>query len=450
MKVNDKITVDVTDLSFDGMGIGKSAGTKIFITNALPGEQVEAKVIKMGNSYAVGRVEKLLKRSPERNNGEHDQWAKDGFANLANLKYERQLQFKKQRIEELLKQAGLDQIKVADTIASPKEVGYRNQRLVYVRNYQGQLEFGFLKPFSKEFEPVSDFLTTNDEVAKVLLGIRDILREMKIPAYDPQTNTGFIRNVDVRRSNKSGQIMVVLVTRQKDRPDLPELVGRITEKMHNINGISMNYNPHKTDEIWGKRDIPLWGMDYITDEINGLSFRISPQSYFQFNSEQAPRVRELAIKEADLNSDEKVIDAYSGVGTIGLLAAKKAKEVRGIERVKASVADARENAKRNQIKNAQFFKGNVDQVLARWQKQGLTADVVFVDPPAKGLSKGFIKTIAKMGVKKLVYISANPSTLVRDLQRFLKEGYETKQITPIDLAPQKSEIKSVTSLTLNK
>lgn len=369
MKVNNVVTLDINSLSFDAMGIGKLDGKKIFVTNALPGEKIKAKIVQVKHDYAVGQVEEIIKRSPERNNGENDQWAKDGFDNLANLKYEYQLKFKHDRIMELLKQAGLADIKVKDTVPSPKQVGYRNQRLVYVRNYHGQLEFGFLKPYTHEFEPVDNFLTTDKQLSKVLMGIRDILREMKIPAYDPKTNTGFIRNVDVRRSNKTGEIMVILVTRQKDRPDLPRLYALLTEKMHDINGISMNYNPHQTEKIWGSSDIPLWGVDYLTEEINGLKFQISPQSYFQFNSLQAPVVRDIAIKEADIQPDDVVIDAYSGVGTIGLLAAKKAKEVRGIETVVASVRDARRNAENNQIDNAKFFKGNADQVLARWNKQ---------------------------------------------------------------------------------
>lgn len=179
-----------------------------------------------------------------------------------------------------------------------------------------------------------------------------------------------------------------------------------------------------------------------------MKFQISPQSYFQFNSLQAPVVRDIAIKEADIQPDDVVIDAYSGVGTIGLLAAKKAKEVRGIETVVASVRDARRNAENNQIDNAKFFKGNADQVLARWNKQGLKPDIVFVDPPKKGLSKGFINTLAQMGVKKVVYVSASPATLVRDIKEASKYGYHCDHITPIDLAPQKSEIKSVTLLQL--
>lgn len=448
MKVNDVITLDINDLSFDAMGIGELDGEKIFVTNALPGEKIKAKIVQLKHNYAVGRVEEILKRSPERNNGENDQWAKDGFDNLANLKYEYQLQFKRDRIKNQLEQAGLSSIKVNDTVPSPKQTAYRNQRLVYVRNYHGQLEFGFLKPYTHEFEPISNFLTTDETVSKVLFGIRDVLREMKIPAYDPKTNRGFIRNVDVRRSNKTGKIMIILVTREKDRTDLPKLYALLTEKMHNINGISMNYNPHQTEKVWGKIDTLLWGVDYLTEEINGLKFQISPQSYFQFNSLQAPVVRDLAIKEADIQPDDLVVDAYSGVGTISLLAAQKAKEVGGIEAVVASVRDARENAKINKIGNAKFFKGNADQVLARWNKQGLKPNIVFVDPPKNGISKGFINTVAQMGVKKLFYVSANPATLVRDIKEASKYGYRCDQITPVDLAPQKSEIKSVTLLQL--
>lgn len=449
MEANEVITLKITDLSFDAMGIGESEGKRVFVTNALPGEEVKAKIIKVCTSYAIGRVEEIIKRSPDRNNGENDQWAKDGFANLANLKYDVQLKFKQKRIEKILKDNGLDNIEVKETVASPKPMAYRNERTVYVRNYNGQLEFGFLKPFTNEFEPITSYLTTNKDVENALMKMRDVLRKLKIPAYDPKTNTGFIRNVDVRRSESTGKIMVILVVNEKDSYDLPNIVGNTYAELPNLYGFSMNYNPHKTNKIWGKRDIPLWGENYLIDKINGLNFRFSPQSYFQFNSVQAPKVREIAIKEADLKPDDVIIDAYAGVGTIGLLAAKSVKEVRGIEKVRASVQDARTNAKLNKIDNAKYYKGDVDVVLARWRKEGFKADVVFVDPPHKGLSKGFINSLAKMGVKKLVYISTNPETLVRDIIRLKKYGYHTDCITPIDLSPQKSEIKSVTVLKLN-
>lgn len=449
MKVNDVLTLKITDLSFDAMGIGEAEGKKVFVTNALPGEEVKTKIIKVGNAYAVGKVEQIIKKSVARNNGENDQWAKDGFANLANLKYDEQLKFKQDRIKKILHEAGLDDIEVKETIASPKPVGYRNERTVYVRNYKGQLEFGFLKPFTNEFEPITSYLTTDKEVENALIKMRDVLRQLKIPAYDPKTNTGFIRNVDVRRSASTGKIMVILVANKKDNYKLPDLVGATYAQLPNLYGFSMNYNPHRTNKIWGKRDIPLWGENYLVDKINGLTFRFAPQSYFQFNSVQAPRLRELAIKEAKLQPNDLVIDAYAGVGTISLLVAKSVKAVRGIEKVGASVNDARANAKTNKIDNVKFFKGDVDVLLARWQKEGYKADVVFVDPPKKGLSQGFINSLAKMGVKKLVYISTNPSTLVRDILRLKKYGYSCDNITPVDLSPQKAEIKSVTVLKLD-
>lgn len=450
MKVNETITLDVTDLSFDAMGIGEDQGKRVFMNNALPGEKVQAKVVQISGNHAIARVTKILKKSPARNNGENDQWAKDGFANLANMKYANQLQFKKKLIERALKSEGLTQIEVADVIPSPKQEGYRNQRLVYVRNYHGKLEFGFLRPFTHEFAPISNFLTTNKDVVKALKAIKEVLRKLKIPAYDPVTNSGFVRNVDVRRSNDTGKIMVVLVVNQKDRPDMMDLVGQTYAKLPNLYSFAMNYNPHRTKEVWGKMDIPLFGENCLTDKIGDLTFRISPQSYFQFNSLLAPKVREIAIQEAQLNKDSLVVDAYSGVGTIGLLAAKQAKEVRGIEKVKASVLDARASAKLNKIDNAKFYQGDADTLLARWQKEGYQPDVVFVDPPHKGVSKGFLETVAKMGVKRLVYVSSNPSTLARDIKRMQAEHYECKKITPLDLSPQKSRIKCVTTLELNK
>lgn len=217
-----------------------------------------------------------------------------------------------------------------------------------------------------------------------------------------------------------------------------------------VSGLILNYNPKKTNVILGKKDYLVFGNDQITDKIGDLKFRISPQSFFQINSLQTPRLYDLAIKQAELKPDDVVIDAYSGIGTIGLSVAKHVKVVRGIEVVRDAIKDAKDNAELNDIDNAEYYLGKAEEVMPRWAKSGLKTDVVFVDPPRKGLTPEFINATVKTGPKKVVYISCNPATMIRDLLLFQEQGYEFKRIDPVDMFPQTPHVEAVTVLTKKK
>lgn len=447
MKENDILDLDIEDISPEGRGLAKANGKTIFVRDALPGEKVKARVLTVGKNIVSAKMEKVVQASPDRVDSEIAKWAHDGYARLANMKYDKQLAFKKHRIEKLLKQEGLSDIKVEDTIASPKQTGYRNELDLPVRNVNGQLELGFYEPRTDHFVPLDSFITADEEIAKVMLGVRNVLREQKIPAYDPATNKGFIRDISVRRSESNNGMIVTLVTREKDRANIPEVMGLITEKLHNINGIVLNFNPHRTSSTFGARNIPLWGNDYITDELNGVEYKISPRSFFQSNSLQLKALVDTAVKLADLKDTDDVIDAYCGVGTIGLNVAKKVHSVRGVEKAKIAIEDAKENIAANKINNARYYSGSVEQIMARWAKQKASADVIFADPPKRGLSKGFIYAAVKLNPRKIVYLSANPDTLVRDLKLFAHRGYHCSTIVPVDTLPQMPDMKCVCVLT---
>jgi 23S rRNA (uracil1939-C5)-methyltransferase len=445
MEKNQIIDLEITDLSYEAMGVAHYNGMTVFVTNALPGEVVSAKILKVKKNFAFAKIEKIKKESPDRVKVKLNQGVQSGLASLAHIKYDKQLDFKRNQVVNLLKKAHLENIEVGETLASPEEVGYRNKAQVPVREVNGQLEIGFFRRHSHDLMPLTHFFTTDPEIDRVLVAVRDILRKYKVPAYDEINNKGEVRYLEVRRSKSTGEMMVILVCLHKDFMQLPNVATEVSQ-IPGVSGLILNYNPKKTNVILGPKDYLVFGNDQITDQIGDLKFRISPQSFFQINSLQTPRLYNLAIKQADLKPDDVVIDAYSGIGTIGLSVAKHVKAVRGIEVVRDAIKDAKDNAKLNDITNAKYYLGKAEEIMPRWAKSGLKTDVVFVDPPRKGLTPEFINAAVKTGPKKIVYISCNPATLVRDLQLFQEKSYEFNRIDPVDMFPQTPHVEAVTVL----
>lgn len=453
MKKNDIVELTIESLSSEGRGLAKYNDKLVFVRDALPGEKVKAEVLAVHENTMAAKSVEIVKASPDRVQGDNEKWANNGYARLANYKYDKQLEFKKSRIEQLLKKNEMDDVTVNDVIPSPKKLTYRNELVLPVREINGQLEVGFYEPRTAKFIPLNSYLIANENVAQAILGVRDILRKLKVSAYNPETNTGFIRDIDVRRSHSNNGMIVTLVTHENDHYDLPEIVGLVTQTMHNINGIVLNYNPHKptdvtdSEQIFGKSNIPIWGDDYVEDTINDMTFKVSPKSFFQANGSQLQTIMDLALNLADLHPDDKLIDAYCGVGTLGLLAAKDVASVRGIENAQVTIEDARANAKKNKIDNITFYNGSVEQILARFAKNGENTDVIITAPPVKGLSQGFIDAAVEMKPRRIVYGSANPDTMVRDLKRFKNSGYTTSKLLPIDTSPQTPDLKCFCVLT---
>lgn len=445
MQKNQIVELEITDLSYEAMGVAHYEGLTIFVNNALPGEIVKAKILKVKRKFAFAKIEKIIKESPDRVKVKLNQWVQTGLASLAHIKYDKQLEFKRNQVVNLLHKADLDQIKVDQTLPSPEETGYRNKAQVPVRMVNGQLEIGFFRRHSHDLVPLTNFFTTDPEIDRVLIAVRDILRKYKVPAYDEIHNKGEVRYVDVRRSKATGEIMVILVCLHRDFPQLPKVAAEISQ-IPDVSSIILNHNPKKTNVILGKNDYVVFGEDHITDKIADVKFRISPQSFFQINSLQTPRLYNLAIEKADLKPEDVVIDAYSGIGTIGLSVAKHVKAVRGMEVIKPAVDDANANAKLNGITNAEYVVGKAEEVMPRWANEGLKTDVIFVDPPRKGLTPEFIDAAVKTNPKKIVYISCNPATQVRDLQLFREQGYDFNEIDPVDMFPQTPHVESVAVL----
>ncbi|WP_251716475.1 23S rRNA (uracil(1939)-C(5))-methyltransferase RlmD [Lactobacillus agrestimuris] len=445
MEKNQIVELEITDLSYEAMGVAHYEGLTIFVNNALPGEVVKAKILKVKKKFAFAKIEEIIKESPDRITVKLNQWVQTGLASLAHIKYSSQLDFKRNQVVNLLHKAGMDDIKVNATLPSPEETGYRNKAQVPVREVKGQLEIGFFRRHSHDLVPMTNFFTTDPEIDRVLVATRDILRKYHVPAYDELHHKGEVRYLEVRRSRATGEIMVILVCLHKDFENLANVAREISE-IDGVTSVILNHNPKKTNVILGNHDYVLAGEDHITDKIGDVKFNISPKSFFQINSLQTPRLYNLAIEMADLNKDDVVIDAYSGIGTIGLTVAKHVKAVRGMETIKDAVRDANNNAKLNGIHNAKYVTGKAEEVMPRWANEGLKTDVIFVDPPRKGLTLEFIDAAVATKPKKIVYISCNPATQVRDLELFKENGYNFSEITPVDMFPQTPHVESVTVL----
>lgn len=445
---NQEIQLTITDLSYEGMGVAHTEeGMTLFVDNALPGEVVIAKIMKLKKGFGFAKTMSIETKSPDRVEMVSNKWAQTGIAPLAHLTYDKQLEFKTKQVKTLVEKNKLD-VDVLDTIASPNELAYRNKAQIPARQVNGQLEVGFFRKRSHDLVEMEDFLIQDTKIDNTIKGVRDILRRYDIAGYDEKNHRGQVKNVIVRRGYFTGEIMVILVCLDKKFKYLQKIADEI-EQLEEVKSVYLNHNPQKTNVIMGKKNRLLAGNSYITDKIGDQTFMISPQSFFQINSSQTPTLYQKAVEMAQLNEDDEVLDTYSGIGTIGLSVAKKVKSVTGVEVVKSAVDDAKNNATLNHITNSEFFLGKSEEYMNHWAEEGKKATVVIADPPRKGVTSEFIQSTAKIAPRKVIYISCNPATLMRDIKEFEEYGYTTKTIQPVDMFPMTQHVECVTVLEKN-
>lgn len=445
---NEELTVTIEDLTYQGMGVAKVDHYPLFIENALPTEKVKVHVLKASKNYGFAKVIERLSTSDQRVEVTENHYLQTGIAPLQHLNYAAQLEFKRNQISELLNKVHLKNVEVAPTIGMDEPYHYRNKAQVPVRAVNGKLETGFFKKNSHTFVPLEDFLIQDKRIDEVIKEVRDVLRKFNIEAYDERKHSGVIRHIMVRRGYYTHEVMVVLVTRSKRIPMQDQIVEAIQTKCPDVCSIIQNVNQVSTNVILGKQDKLLAGKKQIKDQLNGITFNISPQSFYQVNPSQTEKLYQTVVKGANLTGKETVIDAYCGIGTISLTLAAKAAKVYGVEIVPEAIIDAKLNAAANGIENTQFETGMAEEWMQKWEEQGIKPDVIVVDPPRKGLAESLIESAVKMNPDKIVYVSCNPATLVRDLQLFLGKGYTIEQpIQPVDQFPQTVHVESVTVLS---
>ncbi|MDP4170889.1 MAG: 23S rRNA (uracil(1939)-C(5))-methyltransferase RlmD [Bacillota bacterium] len=446
---NDYIEAVFEDLTHDGAGVAKVEGFPIFVPGGLPGESAKIKVIKVNKGYAAGRLIEILKPSEFRVNIPSSESNKYGGCQLQHLSYEGQLVYKENQVRQVLSRIGkLSDVLVHPVLGMDEPWHYRNKAQVPVGEKDGKLIAGFFKPRSHEIVDTNESLIQLTKVNEAVQVVKEICSELRIPAYDEESHKGVLRHIMARYGKKTGELMIVLITRSADLPFKNELIERITAALPHVKSIVHNVNSKRTNVIFGEKTTVLWGEEVIYDYIGSVKFAISARSFYQVNPDQTKVLYEKALEYAELSGEETVIDAYCGIGTISLFLAQKAKKVFGVEIVPEAIEDAKRNAELNGITNTEFAAGEAEVVIPQWYKEGNNADVLVVDPPRKGCDDALLQTIIEMKPKKVVYVSCNPATLARDLRILEDGGYKTVEVQPVDMFPQTVHCEAVAKLQL--
>ncbi|HEV0223925.1 TPA: 23S rRNA (uracil(1939)-C(5))-methyltransferase RlmD [Streptococcus pneumoniae] len=448
LKKNDIVEVEIVDLTHEGAGVAKVDGLVFFVENALPSEKILMRVLKVNKKIGFGKVEKYLVQSPHRNQDLDLAYLHSGIADLGHLSYPEQLKFKTKQVKDsLYKIAGIADVEVAETLGMEHPVKYRNKAQVPVRRVNGVLETGFFRKNSHNLMPLEDFFIQDPVIDQVVVALRDLLRRFDLKPYDEKEQSGLIRNLVVRRGHYSGQIMVVLVTTRPKVFRVDQLIEQVIKQFPEIVSVMQNINDQNTNAIFGKEWCTLYGQDYITDQMLGNDFQIAGPAFYQVNTEMAEKLYQTAIDFAELKKDDVVIDAYSGIGTIGLSVAKHVKEVYGVELIPEAVENSQKNASLNKITNAHYVCDTAENAMKKWLKEGIQPTVILVDPPRKGLTESFIKASAQTGADRIAYISCNVATMARDIKLYQELGYELKKVQPVDLFPQTHHVETVALLS---
>ena len=440
---NDDIVLEIDALGAEGEGIGRVDGYALFVPGALPGERVQAHVIKANSGYGVAKLVEIINPAPERVNPPCAIFGKCGGCTLQHLDYSAQLAYKRKVVEDALTRlGGLKDITVSPVIGMDEPWQYRNKGSFPLAEIDGRVQAGFFAPRSHRLIPTEDCLIQQESGLIAMLAVRDWANEHGVAAYDEKTGRGLIRHV-VMRTTVNGEVMAVLVSTSASIPEKKALIETLRDRVEGLASIYLNIQKGQTNVILGTDYRLLWGEPYITETLCDLSFSISPASFLQVNPVQTEKLYEKAIELLALNGNERVVDAYCGIGTITLLLARHAKEVVGIENVPEAVEDAKRNAEQNSIQNARFLCAPAEEALPKLLADGFKVDALLLDPPRKGAEEAFLRAVIESGVQRVVYISCNPATLARDCKILSEGGYKVEAVQPFDLFPQTAHTETV-------
>ena len=441
---NKEYVVDIMDNGFEGEGIAKIDNFTIFIPNTIKGERVRIMIVKVLSSHAFGKLIEILKASPVRETEDCQTYKRCGGCQLRHIKYEETLKIKQNAVQSLVNKTLKQKIEVEETLGMENPYHYRNKAQYPLGiNKEGKPVMGVFANRTHEIIPIQNCLIQNKQAEEVAKFIFDFIVKNKVSIYDEKKQKGLMRHIVTKIGIKTEEIMCILVINGNEIPQEKELINQVIMHFPNVKTIVKNINKQNTNVILGKENIPIYGDGFIKDKLGEFVFKISPLSFYQVNPIQAQRLYQIGVDAAQITKQDIVFDLYCGIGTISLFMAPFAKSVYGIELVEEAVYAARENALINKIDNAQFIAGDVEKILDDLiNKQKIIPDIVMVDPPRKGLDRRSIDNILRISPKRLVYISCNPATLVRDLSA-LEGLYEIKRLKPVDMFPFTSHVECV-------
>ena len=436
-------TAVIDGYSSEGLGIARVNGAVVFVPHAVRGEEIDLRITKVMKTSCAGEIVKIHNPSPERMEPECPYAGKCGGCAYRHLTYPEELWAKRQRVQDALTRIGGLELTVEEILGAKNPEHYRNKSQ-YPVGADGSI--GFFQARTHKVVPIRRCLIQTETADRTAQAVGEWMRRYKISAYDETTGKGLVRHVCVR-VNRKGESLCCVVVNGNKVPREPELAAYVTAAVSHTVGVLLNSNTRRGNVILGDKYRTLFGRNYLMDTLCGLKFKLSMPSFYQVNRDQAEALYGKALEFAGLTGNETVLDLYCGIGTITLCLAKAAKRVIGAEIVPPAIRDAKENALRNHVENAEFFCGDAADIAAKLESDGLRPDVVTVDPPRKGLAPEVIASVAAMGPEKVVYVSCDPATLGRDVKIFREFGYEAKRAAAVDMFPGTAHVETVVLLS---
>jgi len=446
LQKNEIYEARIEDYTAEGQGVAKIEGCAVFVPNAIAGELCQIRIEKVGKTWASGKIVRLLEKSPHRINRACPVAKLCGGCDFHHMDYEEETRLKAERVRSCLNRLGGENLDQMPITPAPSITDYRNKAQYPVAAAKNSRCYaGFYKAGTHQVVENKRCLILPEESDLVKDLVIDWMNQYRISAYDETTRKGLIRHIYVRQGALSRQILVCLVANGHKLPRVQELLSRL-KKVPGFTTLVLSVNTKPGNAVLGDEFIPLHGPGYIEDTLCGLQFRLSARSFYQVNHHQAQKLYEAAIEAAGITKEDTVLDLYCGVGTISLVMSKAAGKVIGVEVVEQAVADAKDNAMRNGIDNAEFLCADAGAAALELEKQGVQADVVVVDPPRKGLNADAIEALARFAPRTIVYVSCDPATLARDVALLKQRGFALKNAQAFDLFPRTAHVESVVTL----
>jgi len=447
VKLDENHEFFINSYSHQGEGIGRVNNFTVFVPGTILGEKVKAKIYEVKKNFARGQLEEIILASPHRAKPFCPVYRLCGGCHLQHLAYEKQLEMKKEIVENALCRIGNQNIKSLPAIGMKDPWRYRNKGHFQVSQEKGMIRLGFYRAGSYDFVPASDCVLFSIQINKLADYLEKQLSLQKIIIYNSKAGRGNLRNILIRESRSTGEIMIVFITKEDNLGFDQNILNDLIRTFPQVASIYQNINRSPKAVLLGKDFRLLKGKPDLEDALGPFKFKISPQSFFQVNAVQAEILNKKVLEYANLSGEETVIDSYCGTATISIYAAKQAKKVYGIEMEKSAIRDAKINCELNGISNLKLFTGKAEEWLYKWKRSGEEVYLVIVDPPRSGCSSKVLKGIIKIKPKKIIYVSCNPATLSRDLKYLTKDDdYKLKKVLPIDMFPQTGHIECIASL----
>lgn len=447
---NQTFPLTIKRLGINGEGVGYFKKQVVFVPGALPGEEVVVEATKVHPKFSEARIKKIRKKSEFRVQPLCPVYEECGGCQLQHLEYSQQLKEKRDIIIQSLERhtkLAVDKLNIKETIGMEDPWNYRNKSQFQVGQKDGQVLAGLYGINSHHLIDIEQCAVQHPQTNKAIETVKAILQKLQIPIYNEKSRKGIVRTIVARVGIQTGELQIVLITAKNELPKKELIIEEIKKRLPDVKSIMQNINGQKTSLIFGEETVNLEGNEFIQETLGDLSFELSARTFFQLNPEQTVKLYNEVKEAAQLTGSEKVVDAYCGVGTIGLWVADKAAEIRGMDVIPESIEDAKKNAARHGIKHAKFETGKAEVILPKWAKEGWKPDVVIVDPPRTGLDQQLLSTILKIKPKKLVYVSCNPSTLAKDIDVLAKK-YKVDYIQPVDMFPHTSNVECCSLLVL--